>query len=177
MGLSPQSAPLPAPSDPIFQFPLAAPQPTVPALVAKLSLLAGSQSVSVAPEPSISTTVPVVPVSATQPVSIAKTPSAPSSSSVPNAGGSGVGVPGWSQKGASIAGSTAPRRGRGVLTHQTAIAGGRIALCAHCKSQIRYSVGNWTLPVSVVTRSAALHARFLHQTVVNKSTACTELEI
>jgi hypothetical protein len=178
LGLSPQSPALPAISEPIIQFPpLAVPQPTAPALVAKHSLLAGSQSVSVAAEPSIYTTVPVVPVLATQPISIAKTPSAPSSSSVPNAGGSGVGVPGGSQKGASFAGSTAPRRGRGVLTQQTAIAGGRIALCAHCKSQIRYSVGNWTLPVSVVTKPAALHAGFLHQTVVNRSTACTDVEV
>jgi len=139
LGLSPLSAPQPAPSDPICQFPpFAAPQPTTPALVAKPSLLARSQSVPVGPEPPITTTMPVIPVSATQPISVAKTPSAPSSSSVPNAGGSGVGVLGGSQKGASFAGSTAPRRGRGVLTQQTSIVGGRIALCAHCKSQIRY---------------------------------------
>jgi hypothetical protein len=171
LDLPPQSAP-----QPVFQVPPpAAPRPTAPALVAKSSLLAGSQSVSVAPEPSITTTVPVVPVSATQPVSIAKIPSAPSSSSVPNAGGSGVGVPGGSQRGASFAGSTAPRRGRGVLTQQTSIAGGRIAVCAHCKSQIRYSVGNWTLPVSVVTKFAAQHAGFVH--AINGSTACTAVEV
>ncbi|XP_023720196.1 PDZ and LIM domain protein Zasp isoform X7 [Cryptotermes secundus] len=56
---------------------------------------------------------------------------------VPNAGGGGIGVPGGVQKGASIAGSTAPHRGRGVLTQQSSIAGGRIPLCAHCSSQIR----------------------------------------
>lgn len=178
LGLSPLSAPQPAPSDPICQFPpFAAPQSTTPALVANPSLLAGSQSVPVAPEPSITTTMPVIPVSATQPISVAKTPSAPSSSSVPNAGGSGVGVPGGSQKGASFAGSTAPRRGRGVLTQQTSIVGGRIALCAHCKSQIRYSVGNCTLLVSVVTKSAALHAGFMHWTVVTKSIAFTDVTV
>ena len=163
LGISPVSVPQPAPSDPVFQIPpFAVPQPTAPALVANPSFLAGSRSVPVAPEPSITTTIPVIPVLATQPISVAKTPSAPSSSSVPNAGGSGVGVPGGSQKGASFAGSTAPRRGRGVLTQQTSIVGGRIALCAHCKSQIRYSVGNCTLLISVVTKSAALHAGFLH---------------
>lgn len=178
LGLSPLSAPQPAPSDPIFQFPpFAAPQPTAPALVANPSLLAGSQSVPVAPEPSITTTMPVIPVWATQPISVAKTPSAPSSSSVPNAGGSGVGVPGGSQKGASFAGSTAPRRGRGVLTQQTSIVGGRIALCAHCKLQIRYSVGNCTLLFSVVTKSVALHAGFMHWTVVNKSIAFTDVKV
>ncbi|PNF20661.1 hypothetical protein B7P43_G03022, partial [Cryptotermes secundus] len=52
-------------------------------------------------------------------------------------GGGGIGVPGGVQKGASIAGSTAPHRGRGVLTQQSSIAGGRIPLCAHCSSQIR----------------------------------------
>lgn len=178
LGLSPLSAPQPAPSDPIFQLPpFAAPQPTTPALVANPSLLAGSQSAPFAPEPSITTTMPVIPVSATQPISVAKTPSAPSSSSVPNAGGSGVGVPGGSQKGASFAGSTAPRRGRGVLTQQTSIVGGRIALCAHCKSQIRYSVGNCTLLACVVTKSAALHAGFMHWTVVNKSIAFTDVKV
>ncbi|PNF20664.1 hypothetical protein B7P43_G03022, partial [Cryptotermes secundus] len=66
------------------------------------------------------------------------TPSAPITSSPrPAPGGGGIGVPGGVQKGASIAGSTAPHRGRGVLTQQSSIAGGRIPLCAHCSSQIR----------------------------------------
>lgn len=178
LGLSPLSAPQPAPSDPICQFPpFAAPQPTTPALVANPSILAVPQSVPVAPEPSITTTMPVIPVSATQPISVAKTPSAPSSSSVPNAGGSGVGVPGGSQKGASFAGSTAPRRGRGVLTQQTSIVGGRIAICAHCKSQIRYAVGNCTLLLSVVTKFGAPHAGFMHWTIVNKSITFTDVTV
>lgn len=125
--------------------------PTPSALVVKPSPLSALQSISAALEPSISATKSIVPktvpVLATQPVCIAKPPSAPSSSSVPNAGGGGIGVPGGLQKGASIAGSTAPHRGRGVLTQQSSIVGGRIPLCAHCNSQIRYSAGNQTLLV------------------------------
>ncbi|XP_021917249.1 PDZ and LIM domain protein Zasp isoform X4 [Zootermopsis nevadensis] len=69
------------------------------------------------------------------------TPSAPITSParpapVPNAGGGGIGALGGTQKGASFAGSSAPRRGRGVLTQQSSV-GVRIALCARCSSQIR----------------------------------------
>jgi hypothetical protein len=134
--------------------PPAALLPAPSALVVEPSPLSVLQSTPATSEPSITATVPIVPKSlpvlATQPISIAKTPSAPSSSSVPNAGGGGIGVPGGLQKGASIAGSTAPHRGRGVLTQQSSIVGGRIPLCAHCNSQIRYSVGNQTLPVCCV---------------------------
>ncbi|PNF20662.1 hypothetical protein B7P43_G03022, partial [Cryptotermes secundus] len=142
LGPSPLSTTQPLPLCPVPKLPTpAAPQPVPSALVVKPSPLSASQSKPAAPNPSISTTMPVVPkivpVLATQPVSIASTPSAPSSSSVPNAGGGGIGVPGGVQKGASIAGSTAPHRGRGVLTQQSSIAGGRIPLCAHCSSQIR----------------------------------------
>lgn len=143
----PCSASQPQPLGPVLRpSPLAASHPTPPALF-KPSTMAEPQSAPAIPaEPSISALVPVVPktvpVLATQPVSIAKTPSAPSSSSVPNAGGGGVGAPGGVQRVASIAGSTAPHRGRGVLTQQSSIAGARIPLCAHCSSQIRYSVGN-----------------------------------
>lgn len=152
---SPLSTIQPVPLCPVSKLPTpAAPQPTPSALVVKPSPLSASQSKPTAPEPSISATMPIVPKTApvldTQPISIASTPSAPSSSSVPNAGGGGIGVPGGVQKGASIAGSTAPHRGRGVLTQQSSIAGGRIPLCAHCSSQIRYSVGNQTLPVCLL---------------------------
>lgn len=140
-GPSPLSAIQPVPLCPVSKPPPAAPQPMSSALVVKPSPLSTSQSKPAAPEPSISAAMPIVPktapVVATQPICIANTPSAPSSSSVPNAGGGGIGVPGGVQKGASIAGSTAPHRGRGVLTQQSSIAGGRIPLCAHCSSQIR----------------------------------------
>ncbi|KDR20855.1 LIM domain-binding protein 3 [Zootermopsis nevadensis] len=133
LGPSSLSAPQLEPPGPIFKTsPLAAPQST--ALV-KSSPLAPPWS-----EPSVSAPEPIipkaVPVSATQPISVAKTPSAPSSSSVPNAGGGGIGALGGTQKGASFAGSSAPRRGRGVLTQQSSV-GVRIALCARCSSQIR----------------------------------------
>lgn len=155
LGPPPLSTVQPVPFCSVSKLPTpSAPQPVPSALVVKPSPLSASQSKPAAPEPSISTTMPVVPKTApdlaTQPISIASTPSAPSSSSVPNAGGGGIGVPGGVQRGASIAGSTAPHRGRGVLTHQSSIAGGRIPLCAHCSSQIRYSVGNQTLPVCLL---------------------------
>jgi hypothetical protein len=151
LDLSPPSTTQPVPLCPVSELPPPATSlPTPSALVVKPSPLSALQSKPAALEPSISATMPIVPktvpVLATQPVSIAKTPSAPSSSSVPNAGGGGIGVPGGLQKGASIAGSTAPHRGRGVLTQQSSIVGGRIPLCAHCNSQIRYSLVNQTLP-------------------------------
>ncbi|KAF6212682.1 hypothetical protein GE061_013208 [Apolygus lucorum] len=54
------------------------------------------------------------------------------SSSGPNAGGAG----GLGGGRSSIAGSTAPRRGRGVL-NTGPLPGGRVALCGHCNNQIR----------------------------------------
>nr|CAD7259080.1 unnamed protein product [Timema shepardi] len=49
-------------------------------------------------------------------------------------GGGGGG--GGGQKGASFAGATAPRRGRGVLNPSVGL-GGRTPLCAHCNGHIR----------------------------------------
>jgi hypothetical protein len=122
--------------------PLSAQQPEPPGPVFETLPLAAPQSTPSWSGPSVSALEPIVPkplpVSATKPISVAKTPSAPSSSSVPNAGGGGVGALGGTQKGASFAGSTTPRRGRGVLTQQTSVVGARIPLCAHCHSQIRY---------------------------------------
>ncbi|KAJ9591100.1 hypothetical protein L9F63_002381, partial [Diploptera punctata] len=140
---SPLAAPQPASTVPAFKpSPLGASQPASTAPVFKPSPLAAPQPASIAPAFKQSPLVAPQPVSkpaqvpavATQPSSFAKTPSVPSSSSIPNAGGGG-GAPGGGQKGATIAGSTAPRRGKGVLTQQSA--GGRIPLCAHCNSQIR----------------------------------------
>ncbi|XP_068081201.1 PDZ and LIM domain protein Zasp isoform X2 [Anabrus simplex] len=76
---------------------------------------------------------------ATQPSSVTKIPIPPTSSSIPNAGGGiggGAGGGPTGQKGsASFAGSSAPRRGRGVLNQQAP--GARIPLCGHCNNQIR----------------------------------------
>ncbi|XP_073982413.1 Z band alternatively spliced PDZ-motif protein 52 isoform X4 [Rhodnius prolixus] len=59
------------------------------------------------------------------------------SSSGGHAGGGGVGSGGpGSGKSGSVAGSTAPRRGRGVL-NTSVPPGGRIPLCGHCNTQIR----------------------------------------
>jgi hypothetical protein len=48
---------------------------------------------------------------------------------------SGGAAGGGAPKGGSVAGSTAPRRGRGVLNHVAP--GGRIPVCGHCNNQIR----------------------------------------
>jgi hypothetical protein len=154
------SPPQPEPPGSVFKtLPLVAPQSTSPVLAVKSSLPAPH------PEPLISILQPVVPrnvpVLATQPHSVAKTPSAPSSSSVPNAGGGGVGVPGGTLKGAIFAGSSAPHRGRGVLTQQSSHVGARIALCAHCNLQIRYFSWKATLHVPVVTMNAAFRVGFV----------------
>jgi hypothetical protein len=177
LGPSPLSVPQPEPPGLVFKTsPLAAHQSTPPALVVKSSPLAAPWS-----EPSVSAPEPIVPktvpVSATQPISVAKTPSAPSSSSVPNAGGGGIGALGGTQKGANFAGSTAPRRGRGVLTQQNSVVGARIALCAHCNSQIRYFSCKAKLSICVVTMNAASHVGFLCKIIVNRSIACINVKV
>lgn len=48
------------------------------------------------------------------------------------------GLGGASPKSGSFAGSSAPKRGRGIL-NQAVRAGSRIPLCAHCNSYVRYS--------------------------------------
>ncbi|GLG97104.1 PDZ and LIM domain protein Zasp [Gryllus bimaculatus] len=79
---------------------------------------------------------PSLPSSASRPTTITKSPAPSTSSSIPNAGvGGGVGG-GPGQKGsATFAGSSAPRRGRGVLNQQAP--GARIPLCGACNNQIR----------------------------------------
>ncbi|CAG2058235.1 unnamed protein product [Timema podura] len=58
------------------------------------------------------------------------------SASVTGGASGGGGGGGGGQKGASFAGATAPRRGRGVLNPSVGL-GGRTPLCGHCNGQIR----------------------------------------
>lgn len=51
--------------------------------------------------------------------------------------GTGVGGSGAGPKSGAVAGNTAPKRGRGVLTQQGG-PGSRVPLCGHCNSYVRY---------------------------------------
>jgi len=62
----------------------------------------------------------------------------PNLSSHPDLGTGIGGLSGPGSKSASFAGSSAPKRGRGIL-NQAVGAGSRIPLCAHCNSYVRYS--------------------------------------
>lgn len=62
----------------------------------------------------------------------------PNLSSHPDLGTGVGGLGGTSSKSGSFAGSSAPKRGRGIL-NQAVGAGSRIPLCAHCSSYVRYS--------------------------------------
>lgn len=62
----------------------------------------------------------------------------PNLSSHPDIGTGVGGLGGASSKSGSFAGSSAPKRGRGIL-NQAVGAGSRIPLCAHCNSYVRYS--------------------------------------
>lgn len=62
----------------------------------------------------------------------------PNLSSHPDLGTGIGGLSGPGSKSGSFAGSSAPKRGRGIL-NQAVGAGSRIPLCAHCNSYVRYS--------------------------------------
>nr|CAD7425563.1 unnamed protein product [Timema monikensis] len=89
----------------------------------------------------------------TQLSDVSKTPvqTTAGSASVTGAASGGGGGGGGGQKGASFAGATAPRRGRGVLNPSVGL-GGRTPLCAHCNGHIRLKK---TTNLSTTLRSLA----------------------
>ncbi|KAK9512485.1 hypothetical protein O3M35_000906 [Rhynocoris fuscipes] len=83
------------------------------------------------PKPFGQTTAPAAPTS----VPFSAPPAPVSNISIPKPQTGGGGMPGSGRTG-TVAGSSAPRRGRGIL-NASVPPGGRIPLCGHCNNQIR----------------------------------------